>query len=697
MSGVFLSYRRETGAAHAGRLRDRIVDVFGREKLFMDLDRIPAGTDWIDEIENALQTCDVMVVLIDKQWIHATDTDGQRRLDDKDDFVRREVSRALERGVPVIPVLVQAASMPTASELPDVLARLSRRQALRIDDDRWDYDSELLVRVLRDHLSSRASSRLRRTLLVLLPVVTAGVTIVATSVTLPFHIREILFWIAIPAMLALVYLFWRTPRRRRRWTGRATFVAGVVATSMIAIWGYVGVSLYQVKPFSPGTTGVYVARFQGDYRDYHQDAVEQGLSRSVQSYVIEERLEVRLLPRRIKTSDEAEASARQGNATAVLWGTAGRQLEEHLTVIDRPGVHTSMSVIGGTFGLGRDFNSFGLPSDLTRLHDGLALFLAGFASYQSGASSPAHYKDAATWFAKANDALESTTAQNEQHTPERALVGSIHFFLGNIAFFDRDKTRAESEYRISMKMTTHITGEPLFLEPVNNLGFLLWQQRGRLDEATIVLDLGVKECQESMHFVCVALRYNLARALNRNQRYVEALAVLSRALPEDESTEKELGEDNVDRTLVAFLHQERAYSHVKVCETKPGPDNDENYRLASSDLDRVQSMLSLVPDEPAEQLRNHSALTRSRINVGRARWSEAVRLLEEVEPRLIGVERASANLLLAIAYDCTGKAELADEHFDQYFGASKTGAISQAEWKEGSDYEKRVTTTCKVP
>src|SRR5215469_12426095 len=133
MSGIFISYRREDSCAYAGRLYDHLVDRFGKDRVFMDVDSIGPGDDFIEVLQNTVSSCDVLIAVISKRWLIATDPNG-RRLDHPEDFVRVEISTALSRNVRVIPALVAGAQMPANHELPEALAPLARRNAVEIPD-----------------------------------------------------------------------------------------------------------------------------------------------------------------------------------------------------------------------------------------------------------------------------------------------------------------------------------------------------------------------------------------------------------------------------------------------------------------------------------------------------------------------------------------------------------------------------------
>ncbi|MGH8934120.1 MAG: FHA domain-containing protein [Egibacteraceae bacterium] len=140
-TGIFISYRRDDTSGYAGRLYDRLSAHFLEERLFWDIDTVEPGTDFVQRIERAVDSCKVLIVIIGKEWLDAKDSDGRRRLDNPGDFVRLEIAAALPRPhVRVIPVLVEGAVMPQAESLPVPIRELAHRNALAMTDTHWDYD-----------------------------------------------------------------------------------------------------------------------------------------------------------------------------------------------------------------------------------------------------------------------------------------------------------------------------------------------------------------------------------------------------------------------------------------------------------------------------------------------------------------------------------------------------------------------------
>ncbi len=162
MSGIFISYRREETAAYAGRLRDRLIQEFGEDQVFMDVDTIELGVDFTQVIENAVSDVDVLLCIMGPDWASLSDDSGRRRLDDPADFVRLEVSSALERDIRIIPVLVKSARMPGVDELPSELSALVKRNALQLGDVRFHADVDVLIRSLRRLLDERPGTREHR-------------------------------------------------------------------------------------------------------------------------------------------------------------------------------------------------------------------------------------------------------------------------------------------------------------------------------------------------------------------------------------------------------------------------------------------------------------------------------------------------------------------------------------------------------
>lgn len=160
MPSLFISYRRDDSAGFAGRLTDALEHRFGAGNVFRDVDDIPPGADFEAVIERGLQQVQAVLVIIGPHWLTASAA-GQRRLDLADDYVRREVERALASGKPVVPVLVGGAAMPSAEALPISIRGLANRHALSLNDASWTTDLQRLQDVLTQWLAAPPAPRRR--------------------------------------------------------------------------------------------------------------------------------------------------------------------------------------------------------------------------------------------------------------------------------------------------------------------------------------------------------------------------------------------------------------------------------------------------------------------------------------------------------------------------------------------------------
>jgi len=151
---IFISYRRDDTAGHAGHLYADLVSAFGVNNVFMDTETIEPGADFTERLRREIESGDVLIALIGKRWLG-------KRLRDPGDFVRQEIQSALEKNLRVIPVLVQGARMPSVAQLPESIAEFSHRNALEISDTRWQYDVDRLIGTLqgRKRADSEALAR----------------------------------------------------------------------------------------------------------------------------------------------------------------------------------------------------------------------------------------------------------------------------------------------------------------------------------------------------------------------------------------------------------------------------------------------------------------------------------------------------------------------------------------------------------
>jgi hypothetical protein len=182
MSGIFISYRRKDSIAWAGRLFDHLSKSFGREQVFMDVEGgIPRGADFEQVLTSALENCDALLALIGPEWWSCTRSDGRRRLEVPEDWVRREIATALKADKFVVPVLVGSGKLPEGDQLPEELRRLAGKHFAEISDTRWEYDVGELIKDLRrgthlDVTSASTGIQLLKELIETIPAVADAVS-----------------------------------------------------------------------------------------------------------------------------------------------------------------------------------------------------------------------------------------------------------------------------------------------------------------------------------------------------------------------------------------------------------------------------------------------------------------------------------------------------------------------------------------
>jgi hypothetical protein len=145
--GVFINYRGDDSNSYGALLYRDLRRRFGRDSVFLDSESIPAGTDFVAELAGQVRRSRVLLAVIGPRWLTATGPDGRRRIDDPDDWIRRELVEAFDAGVTVIPVLTDNGTLPSEDELPADIAMLARLQyrLLRHRDATAD-----LTRIRRD-------------------------------------------------------------------------------------------------------------------------------------------------------------------------------------------------------------------------------------------------------------------------------------------------------------------------------------------------------------------------------------------------------------------------------------------------------------------------------------------------------------------------------------------------------------------
>jgi len=145
----------------------------------MDISTIRPGDNFAEAITAAVGSCNLLLALIGREWLtilnrHAGDPE-------RDDWTRFEIKTAIEHKIPIVPVLVDRATLPEMKELPEELRQLGTRQALEITDSRWDFDVNQLIEVVRQrtHNTRRVGKIFKLAALIASVVILSALSILA--------------------------------------------------------------------------------------------------------------------------------------------------------------------------------------------------------------------------------------------------------------------------------------------------------------------------------------------------------------------------------------------------------------------------------------------------------------------------------------------------------------------------------------
>jgi hypothetical protein len=208
--GVFVSYRRDDAAHITGRIADAIAARIGRDRVFVDVDSVAPGEDFVRKIERSIHAADTFIAVIGSNWLTASTPQGQRRIDLDGDFIRLEVRTALNSGMRIVPVLVDNAPMPRGEDLPEDVRQLVRHNAVHLSHTTFTRD----IQALLDTLDAKHARRALKIPALALPL-GAGVVVAAT---LAFTLMP-----RTPPPLATSIGLAEKPAEEERWMGDTRF------------------------------------------------------------------------------------------------------------------------------------------------------------------------------------------------------------------------------------------------------------------------------------------------------------------------------------------------------------------------------------------------------------------------------------------------------------------------------------------
>jgi hypothetical protein len=167
---IFISYRRDATAGHVERLVERLRQEYDEDTVFMDKPGIQPGAPFPEVLRRAVDESEVVLAVIDPQWLSCKKAHSEiRRLDCEDDWVREELRRALlarkdGRVRWIIPILVAAAPRPEKNDLPEPIKGLSDLEPFKLSTEIgpvWDKAILTLVELLDQKLEIPPEERAR--------------------------------------------------------------------------------------------------------------------------------------------------------------------------------------------------------------------------------------------------------------------------------------------------------------------------------------------------------------------------------------------------------------------------------------------------------------------------------------------------------------------------------------------------------
>ena len=143
---IFISYRQADNADFVYRIRDWLIQRYGREHVFMDFDNLPAFTRFEDYIKTRISESDAVLAIIGPDWLPLLQA---KAADDDRDYVRIELETALSTPTTILaPVQIKGARMPNRRDLPESLRPMCDINAARLDGGKAFYDD--IERLMRD-------------------------------------------------------------------------------------------------------------------------------------------------------------------------------------------------------------------------------------------------------------------------------------------------------------------------------------------------------------------------------------------------------------------------------------------------------------------------------------------------------------------------------------------------------------------
>jgi hypothetical protein len=153
---IFISYRRDDDCGlAAGWLADMLRA--RHWEVFMDL-KIAPGANWRKIIEGAVSDCNLMLVAMGSKWAELLEA---KQKSNARDWVRSEISVALQRDIPVVPILIGVGTqIPVLTGFKDICDMMDREGRMLDPSSAklFAAQAEQFVRELEEHYGDPASA-----------------------------------------------------------------------------------------------------------------------------------------------------------------------------------------------------------------------------------------------------------------------------------------------------------------------------------------------------------------------------------------------------------------------------------------------------------------------------------------------------------------------------------------------------------
>src|ERR1051326_1038163 len=458
-----------------------------------------------------------------------------------------------------------------------------------------------------------------------------------------------------------------------------------------------------------GLVGIQIACFENDPGGVYQSKLVQDIRDSITASGLQNLVAVTAIQRHIRSDDTTRARefGAEGHAVFVLFGevTAPKRFKAQMVAANAPGVFDAEPSFGKYLGHQSEIDGlYDLPAELETLSREIVIFLGGYARYHVG-----DYRNSLLYFKRAGEELLPITKTQTGGSPEKGLLGTIEFYSGNVHYFlSQEEQRINGRslawrldideslkaYQKAIDLTSHpIEAKAQYVEPLNNFAFVS-MIAGDPAKAVSPLESAEAICQkrsDSDSPLCLIVSFNLGEATRKTGKYKEAHDTFSKTRDRVENILKS-HQDSDNRIFLATLYQASAFCSVKMAEPAVSPTKDELYQQATRELDRVKELLTNTDGPDVPILLNYNQITRARIELGYSRWQQAIDILNQIQTKL---EDPDVDLLLSVAYTCTNRDDIANQHFAKFSAARfQARVIDDSKWAEDISYEKRITSQC---